>query len=101
MRVQNNLPAVRRQLLRQLDDEVQAASEDAAKEMRRGAPVDERELVNSIEAQPAGSGRHGVAIGAKHWRYVNYGTRYMEAQPFVEPGIEAGKQRLRRARLSR
>ena len=101
MRVRSNLPALRRQLLRKLDAEVEKANEAAAKEMRRGAPVDERELVESIEEQAIGPARHGITIGAGHWRYVNYGTRHMPAEPFVEPGIEVGKQRLRRARIDR
>ncbi len=94
MRIRNNLAAVSRQLVRQFEEEVEASAEEAAQTMRDGAPVLSGELRDSIEAD-GGS----IFIGADHWRHVNYGTSDTKAQPFVEPGIERGKQRMGRIDL--
>ena len=94
MRTSSDLRTVQHRLVRQLDEEVEASARDAAAEMRRQAPVDTGELVGSIEQD---GGR--IAIAAEHWVYVNYGTSDTDAQPFLEPGIERGKQRMARIRL--
>ena len=42
------------------------------------------ETATADVAQPEGV----VKIGAYYWIYVNYGTRFMTARPFVEPAVE-------------
>lgn len=101
MRVTSNLPAARRQLLRRFDDGIQEAADTAAQAIQDGAPVASGDLRDSVEAEPIQALRAGVYIGAFYWIFPNYGTRYMSAQPFVEPGLEEGVRQLKRLRLDR
>lgn len=96
------LPKVASQIVRKaaLDIQAQAASR---------APVDTGFLKNSIYTQTDHSTYKGgdkalpeipppeddqaahVAVAAEYAIYVNYGTRYMPAQPFWEPALDAVK----------
>lgn len=55
------------------------------------APVDTGELVGSIHADPLDSKRlrWGLFADAPHAIYVELGTVFMAAQPFLRPAVEA------------
>lgn len=55
-----------------------------ADDSRRLVPVDTGELRNSIKVRPV-LGR--VEVGTDHWLFVEYGTRFMDAQPFIRPAL--------------
>lgn len=55
---------------------------------RRRAPVDTGRLRDSIEATRVVPGHWVVTVGAPYGAYVEYGTRYMAAQPFFTPAVE-------------
>jgi HK97 gp10 family phage protein len=56
------------------------AAEGIADDAERLAPKDTGRMATSIEA-------HGdeVHVGTDHWQFVEYGTRYMDAEPFMRP----------------
>lgn len=67
-----------------------------------GAPVSTGLLRNSITARSRGlSGRVEIAGDAHYWRFIEYGTRYAAARPFVRPAAEEEsatfEQRIRQA----
>lgn len=51
------------------------------------APVDTGFLRNSIQAVKVGPAFWRVTVGAEYGLYVEYGTRYMGAQPYFFPAI--------------
>jgi HK97 gp10 family phage protein len=52
-------------------------------------PVDTGRLRNSIAIEPADEGLSGtVGTNVEYAPYVEFGTRYMPAQPFLLPAIE-------------
>lgn len=71
-------------------------SQRVQKYARAKAPVLTGLLKASIQRQRLGLRRHRVIVGAHYGIYVNYGTRYMRAQPFWEPAIRQAQRDLRR-----
>lgn len=58
------------------------------------APVRTGNLKRSIQRTLISPGHHKVTVGAYYGVYVEYGTRYMHAQPFFRPAIELARQKL-------
>ena len=63
---------------------------------KASAPVRTGNLKNSIKRTRLALGSHKVEVGAFYGIYVNYGTRYMHAQPFWEPSITLATIKLRK-----
>lgn len=59
-------------------------------------PVRTGVLKDSIIRERISNGVHSVTVNAFYGIYVNYGTRYMRAQPFWEPAIEMATEALRK-----
>lgn len=57
------------------------------------APVDTGTLRNSIQSSPSGTSSWVVTVGADYGIYVEYGTRFMAAQPYFTPAIDAERPR--------
>ena len=55
---------------------------------KASSPVRTGKLKGSIKRERLGPNSHKVTVSAFYGIYVNYGTRYMRAQPFWEPAIE-------------
>jgi HK97 gp10 family phage protein len=53
-------------------------------------PIDTGRLIDSYKAQRAGRGA-AVVTDVDYWRFVEFGTRYMSAQPHVRPAYEAAR----------
>lgn len=53
-----------------------------------GSPPGDSYLLPEVDTPPDDLTAY-VAVGANYGVYVNYGTRYMTAQPFWEPAIDA------------
>lgn len=67
---------------------------DLEAQMKSRAAIDTGFLKSSIKARQvggnasSGSVRWRVTVGAEYGLYVEYGTRFMRAQPFVAPSVE-------------
>jgi HK97 gp10 family phage protein len=59
-----------------------------AADMRAKAPVDTGALRNSITVSSAEEGAQ-VAATVPYARFVQFGTRYMEAQPFISDEVQS------------
>lgn len=64
--------------------------------VRAKAPVRTGYLKSSVNRTLVGPRAHRVTVGAHYGIYVNYGTRYMRAQPFWEPAIRQARMDLRK-----
>ena len=56
------------------------------------APVRTGRLRDSIESQRIGPKHWKVNVGAYYGVYVEYGTRYMSAQPYFRPAIKVANK---------
>ena len=66
------------------------------KALARGfSPVDTSQLKGSINAVKTGPAKWTVTVGAPYGIYVEYGTRYMAAQPYFKPAIKLAHRQLR------
>lgn len=65
--------------------------------VQRNAPVDTGNLKRSIGLEVANAGTTAI-VGAKaeYAPYVENGTRFMEAQPFVGPAFHAQKEQFQK-----
>lgn len=72
-------------------------AEEVAADARLIVPVDEGDLKSTIRVEDAGDGKARVVAGGEHGHvtgkpvdyagYVELGTRYMEAQPYLKPSL--------------
>lgn len=58
-------------------------------EMKRRAPYKSGNLRRSIISRMTGQAEGVVTVGAEYGVYVDQGTRYQRAQPFVAPALAA------------
>ena len=56
------------------------------------APVRTGFLKSSIQRFTTAPGHHTIRVGAHYGAYVEYGTRYMAAQPYFRPAVEEAKR---------
>ena len=51
--------------------------------------VDTGDMLNSVHTAPGADGyTREIQIDMYYWVYQNYGTRFMAARPFLEPGVQ-------------
>lgn len=68
---------------------------DMQKKAQRNAPVDTGNLKNNIGLEISDGGMTAtVEPTAEYAPYVELGTRFMEAQPFLKPAFEEQKKQL-------
>jgi len=95
---------------RELGSRVPKAVEIAARNVEKGGKqriaawpaVDTGDTVNSIEAKPVGgfTGENlewDIGPVTEYAPFVEYGTRYMQARPFMVPALEDERPRLQSA----
>jgi HK97 gp10 family phage protein len=80
---------------------VETHTKGAVAQMKELAPYKTGRLRDGIEPasveKKTGFGvTMGITIEAPYWPYVNYGTVYMEARPFVEPALRQAYEALMR-----
>lgn len=74
-----------------LEEAATEATEAIAADARSHAPVRSGELRDSIAVQPGDSGLSKlIVVGAPYGIYVEFGTRFMAAEPFLLPALETG-----------
>lgn len=67
---------------------VQANAIELTKNMTAKAPVDTGAMARSIKMELSNGGLHAeIGPTTEYAPYVEYGTRYMNAQPFVRPAL--------------
>jgi len=66
----------------------QAGARVVAADMRNRAPVDTGALRNSIKVSSGEEGAQ-VSVTVPYARFVQFGTRYMEAQPFISDEVQS------------
>ena len=65
-----------------------AGGQVVANDMRKRAPVDTGALRDSIRVSAAKEGAQ-VSANVPYARFVQFGTRYMEAQPFISDEVNS------------
>lgn len=83
-----------------IGDAIQVTEITLAQKVRAAAPVDTGALQHSIGSKSAGlkaqiTIEDGVIKGLRpdiYWRFVEFGTSRMAAQPFIRPTAEAEQQ---------
>lgn len=64
---------------------------------KKRAPVDTGTLRGSIQARQVSATHWIVTVGADYGLYLEYGTRFMAAQPYFGPAIRAVRSSFNRA----
>ena len=70
---------------------VYSVTPDGASTYGQGPPPPTDDVYLLPEVTPPDDTSGVVGCAANYSVYVNYGTRFMSAQPFFEPGVEAGR----------
>ena len=69
---------------------------EGVQEMQKNAPVDTGFLLANITGRVTGTGNAIIESRAYYSIYVNFGTRFMSAQPFFSDGVEYIKERIQK-----
>lgn len=85
----NNFPAVKAHMVMVAEAATAKAALDMQAHMQAHAPVDTGFLKSSIQAMKVGAAHWRVVVGAEYGVYLEYGTRFMRAQPFFFPAVSA------------
>ena len=80
----NRLPEIRGRFVFEVEAAQGKAVLDTEAGMKVRAPIDTGFLANNIGS----NGKDKAWSAAEYSVFVNYGTRFQPAQPFVEPAIE-------------
>ena len=84
----NEFPRIARELEPRVERLVAKAAHDIEAGAKRRAPVDTGHLKNSIRAAKVGPMHWVLMVAADYAVYVENGTRFMAAQPFIGPAID-------------
>lgn len=80
-------PQVKAHMVMAAEAAVGKAALDMQAQMQVRAPVDTGFLKNSIQARKVGPAHWRLTVGADYGVYLEYGTRFMAAQPFFFPAV--------------
>jgi HK97 gp10 family phage protein len=86
--VYNNFPKIAANLEPRVGKAVAKAALDIEAKAKSAAPVDTGNLKNSIQASEVGPTHWRVTAGADYSLYVEMGTVFMAAQPFMGPAVD-------------
>jgi HK97 gp10 family phage protein len=100
----NKLPELAQFVTKEMRQAVHDATEQAAEIARSLAPVDTGALVGSITTSFSGNqyvSTGEIIVGVDYGIYVEFGTMYMAAQPFLTPAVDqVSKEYARRVDLA-
>lgn len=85
--IRNEFPSCPGKMAKAIGEAFQKLGPELLSTMQSATPVDTGELRGS-ESQSAGSKELRLTAGAEHGKYVEFGTRFMAAQPFMRPTVE-------------
>lgn len=94
-----NIAAVEAGLEKLLEAVVAKVAFDVESRAKQAAPVDTGHLRASIGTRKLGRLEHEIAASAHYAAYVELGTRYMTAQPFMGPAAAAAAVSVKAAGL--
>ncbi len=83
----NNFPRIKAGMVMQAEAATAKTANDIAAGAMRRAAVDTGFLRSSIQARKVGPAHWRVTVGAEYGIYVEFGTRFMAAQPYFFPAI--------------
>lgn len=83
----NNFPKVKANMVSVAEQATAKAAQDMVAQMMTRVPVDTGFLKNSVQAQKVGAAHWRVTVGADYGVYVEFGTRFNQAQPFFYPSV--------------
>lgn len=83
----NNFPAIKAGMLMNAEAITGKAALDLEGQMKARVPVDTGFLKSSIQARKVGPAHWRVTVGAEYGLFVEYGTRFMGAQPYFYPAV--------------
>lgn len=87
---QNDFPNIVAGMEQRAGQFVRKAALDIEAEAKKRAPVRTGTLRNSIQAvKGEGPLWYRVVVGAEYGVYVEWGTRFMAAQPYLRPAVTA------------
>ena len=87
--IENRIPALVARVEATARAAVMKVADSIAREARSNAPVDTGELRDSIGSSSLAVGKEAeITVDAYYGGYVEYGTRFMPAQPFLGPAID-------------
>lgn len=69
------------------EDEANLAVENIQQHIIANGQVDTGEMLDSVHTEKQEDGTVDVVVGADYGAYQNYGTRFLPARPFFEPGL--------------
>lgn len=90
----NKLPAVPGKMRAAAGKRIHAAGFRVEGDAKGRAPVDTGHLRNTISNRPSGDLSTVIAASADYAAYVERGTKFMAAQPFLGPAMDAEGPRL-------
>lgn len=85
----DHLDAILSGTAREVSKDVAELLRDHARSL---APVRTGYLKSSIQIHGLGGTSYRVSVGAHYGKFVEYGTRYMHAQPFFTPAVELARR---------
>lgn len=96
VRVVSRIPQTRAQVQRRVDAAIRKAAFDIEAHAKSRAPVDTGNLRNAINASGGGQ-EWQVDSPAAYSIFVEFGTRFMGAQPYMVPALKHVQPKLRAA----
>lgn len=95
--VSNRIPQVTGEIRQRVLNAVNQTAYEVASIAYQLSPVDTGNLRSTIAVEAYNRGELlRVIVTAEYAGFVEYGTRFSEAQPFLRPAIESVKSRLNR-----
>ena len=86
--ITNNSDAFLNELKRRIPVALEAVGGEAEGDVKLRTPVDTGRLRNSITHMMEGDDTVVIGTNVEYAAYVEMGTRKMDAQPYLKPGIE-------------
>lgn len=93
----NRIPALMAAMPGLVDAVVEKVAADTMADSQQRAPIDTGNLRGSHYFRKVGNAAYEVGASASYTIYVELGTRFMRAQPFLVPAWVAGRFRLMQA----
>lgn len=79
-----------------VDHDIGAIARRLAEDAAAGSPVDTDELAAGYYTVREGPAHYAVRNDVPYWRFVEFGTRYDQAQPAMGPALALARSRLER-----
>lgn len=95
--LQSRLPAIAAELRPRVSRAVKEGADDIVQQAKERVPRRTGALRDAIQSRPAGAAQRRVVAGdgeVFYGRFIEFGTRFIEAEPFLVPAAEAEEDRI-------